>query len=192
MGIGRPSTYAPILSTIQERFYVEKMERKFTPTQLGTTVIDFLLQYFPNIVDYSFTAGMEDQLDEIARGEREWKPTLKSFYDPFEKQLEETSIKAEKVKMEVEFVDKNCPDCGKQLIVRVGRFGKFLACSGFPDCKHTEGIEEKVNAKCPDDGGDIVVRKTRHGKTFYGCKNWPTCKFASWTKPKGVDSKDQI
>jgi len=198
LGIGRPSTYAPILSTIQERFYVERVERRFIPTSLGFTVTDFLVKYFGDIVDYAFTAGMEDELDEIARGERQWRPTMKSFYGPFEKKLIEVEGTAEKVKVEVETTDKICSECGKPLIVRFGRFGKFLACSGFPDCKHTEGLEEKVNAKCPDDGGDIVVRKTRKGKTFYGCKNWPGCKFASWTKPKGgnpettVDTKAQI
>ncbi|MBI2017689.1 type I DNA topoisomerase [Candidatus Daviesbacteria bacterium] len=184
LGIGRPSTYAPTLSTIQERFYVERVERKFIPTGLGFTVCDFLMEYFPDVFDYQFTAQMEDELDDIARGERQWKPTIKAFYDPFEKKLEQTEKTAQKVKMEVEMVDKNCPLCGKQLMVRIGKFGKFLACSGFPDCKHTESLEEKVNAKCPLDGGEIVVRKTRKGKTFYGCKNWPGCKFASWTKPK--------
>lgn len=185
LGIGRPSTYAPIISTIQDRFYVERIEKKFIPTVLGITVTDFLVRYFPDIVDYSFTAQMEDELDEISRGEREWKPTIKAFYDPFEKKLEETNQEAQKVKMEMEFVGKKCPQCGKELVIRIGKFGKFSGCSGFPDCKHTEGLEEKVDAKCPDDGGDIVVRKTRRGKTFYGCKNWPLCKFASWTKPKG-------
>ncbi len=187
LGIGRPSTYAPTLSTIQERFYVERVERKFIPTTLGFSVSDFLMQYFPDIFDYSFTAQMEDELDEIARGERKWKPTIAQFYEPFEKKLIETEKMAEKVKMEVELVDKYCPLCKKQLIVRVGKFGKFLACSGFPECKHTEGLEEKVDAICPQDSGEIVVRKTRHGKTFYGCKNWPDCKFASWTKPKMPD-----
>ncbi len=187
LGIGRPSTYAPILSTIQERFYVERVEKKFVPTILGTAVTDFLLKYFPDVFDYTFTAQMEDELDDIARGEREWKPTIKAFYQPFEKKLELVSKEAQKVKMEVEKSDKKCPECGKDLVVRIGRFGKFLACSGFPDCKHTESLEEKVNARCPKDGGEIVIRKTRKGKTFYGCKNWPGCKFASWTKPKGGD-----
>ncbi len=192
LGIGRPSTYAPILSTIQERFYVEKIERKFIPTVLGFAVTDFLLKYFSDIVDYTFTAQMEDELDEIARGERQWKPTLRQFYEPFEEKLEKVEKTAEKVKMEVEVSDKKCPQCGKDLIVRYGRFGKFLACSGFPDCKHTESLEEKVNAKCPQDSGDIVVRKTRRGKTFYGCKNWPVCKFASWTKPKPQHSLPEV
>lgn len=182
--IGRPSTYAPILSTIQERFYVERIDRKFIPTLLGLTVIDFLVKYFPDIVDYSFTAQMEDELDEIARGERAWQPTMKAFYGPFEKKLEETEGRAEKIKMEVEKVDKVCPECGKGLVVRFGKFGKFLACSGFPECKHTEAFEDVSDARCPTDGGDIVIRHTKAGKTFYGCKNWPDCKFASWTKPK--------
>lgn len=184
LGIGRPSTYAPILSTIQERYYVEKLERKFIPTALGMAVIDFLTEYFPDIIDYDFTAQMEDELDEIALGKREWQPIVRDFYSPFEKKIELTSQKAEKVKMEVEYSGKNCPKCGKELIIRIGRFGKFLACSGFPDCKHTEALEEKINVTCPDCGGDIIVRRTRKGKTFYGCKNWPGCKFASWTKPK--------
>ncbi len=192
LGIGRPSTYAPILSTIQDRFYVEKIERKFIPTQLGFTVCDFLMQYFGDILDYSFTAKMEDELDEIARGERKWRPTIAEFYTPFSKKLEITALTAEKVKMEVEYAGRNCSECGKELIVRVGKFGKFLACSGFPACKHTEGLEEKINAKCPDDDGDVVVRKTRRGKTFYGCKNWPVCKFASWTKPKGEGEKTPL
>lgn len=184
LGIGRPSTYAPILSTIQERLYVEKEERKFKPTTLGFTVVDFLIKYFPDIFDYAFTASMEDQLDEISRGEREWKASMKQFYEPLEKKLEKTEEVAEKVEIPVETTDKVCPKCGKGLIVRQGRFGKFLACSGFPECKHTESIDDPISAKCPDDGGDIVIRRTRTGKSFYGCKNWPNCKFASWTKPK--------
>ncbi|KKQ16147.1 MAG: topoisomerase protein [Candidatus Woesebacteria bacterium GW2011_GWB1_38_5b] len=184
LGIGRPSTYAPIISTIQDRFYVEKVERKFNPTSLGLAVNDFLIKYFPDVFDYEFTAQMEDKLDEISRGERSWKATIGQFYTPFEKKVEVTEEKGEKVKLEVETVDKNCPKCGKQLVVRTGRFGKFLACSGFPECKHTEALEQKLDIKCPEDGGEVVLRKTKRGKTFYGCKNWPECKFASWTKPK--------
>ncbi len=192
LGIGRPSTYAPIISTIQDRFYVERIERKFIPTALGFAVCDFIVGYFPDIVDYAFTAQMEDELDEIANGTREWRPTIKEFYDPFEKKLLEVEKVAQKVKMELEKVDKKCPVCGKDLVVRIGRFGKFLACSGFPECKHTEAIEELVNAKCPEDGGDIVVRHTKRGKTFYGCKNWPGCKYASWTKPKGAEPEKVV
>lgn len=184
LGIGRPSTYAPTLTTIQERFYVEKKERKFFPTILGVTVTDFLLKYFPHIIDYDFTAEMEENLDEIARGEREWKETVGEFYQPFAEHLNEVGEEAEKVIVEAEVVDKKCPKCGKNLVVRFGRFGKFLACSGFPECKHTESFETMVDTKCPQCGGGIVIRKTKKGRPFYGCQNWPNCKFASWTKPK--------
>lgn len=184
LGIGRPSTYAPILSTIQDRFYVERNERKFNPTSLGFIVNDFLIKYFPEVFDYQFTAQMEDSLDDIALGKKDWKETIGTFYKPLAKKLGFVEETAEKVQLEIETVDKNCPECGKQLVVRTGKFGKFLACSGFPECKHTERIEEMIEAKCPLDGGDVVVRKTKKGKTFFGCKNWPNCKYASWTKPK--------
>ncbi len=184
LGIGRPSTYAPILSTIQDRYYVEKTERKFNPTSLGMTVNDFLMKHFPELFDYQFTAQMEDSLDDISRGEKEWKETVATYFKPLSAKLGTIEETAERVVLEVETVDKNCPKCGKQLIVRTGKFGKFLACSGFPDCKHTERIEQILDVKCPDDGGDVVVRKTKRGKTFFGCKNYPNCKYASWTKPK--------
>jgi DNA topoisomerase I len=184
LGIGRPSTYAPILSTIQDRFYVERNERKFNPTSLGLTVNDFLMKHFPDVFDYQFTAQMEDSLDDISRGEKEWKTTVGTYFKPLAAKLGTVDETAEKVQLEVEMVDKNCPECGKQLMVRTGKFGKFLACSGFPDCKHTERLEEMIEAKCPLDGGDVVVRKTKKGKTFFGCKNWPKCTYASWTKPK--------
>lgn len=191
LGIGRPSTYAPILSTIQDRFYVEKMERKFNPTTLGFTVNDFLIKHFPDVFDYQFTASMEDSLDDISRGEKEWKATVGTYFKPLASKLASVEETAEKVALEVEMVDKNCPECGKQLLVRTGKFGKFLACSGFPECKHTERLEEKIDAVCPTDGGEVVVRKTRKGKTFFGCKNWPKCTFASWTKPKGPEVTEE-
>lgn len=184
LGIGRPSTYAPIISTILDRIYVERQDRKFIPTPLGLAVTDFLVKNFPDIIDYSFTAQMEDELDEIAKGEKEWKPIIKDFYTPFEKKVEETEGVA-RVRLEVEKSGKICPECGKELIIRYGRFGKFLACSGFPECKHTQGLEESVTGvRCPKDQGELVIRRTKKGRTFYGCKNYPSCKFASWTKPK--------
>lgn len=188
LGIGRPSTYAPILSTIQDRFYVEKKEKKFFPTELGETVAKFLMEHFSDIIDYSFTAQMEDELDEVARGERDWRQIMEEFYQPFSQKVEKTEETAERMKVEAEVSDVKCPTCGKNLVYRFGKFGKFLACSGFPECKYTTGLEEKVDANCPDCGGEIVMRKTRRGKPFYGCKNWPTCKFASWTKPKAPKS----
>lgn len=184
LGIGRPSTYAPILSTIQERYYVEREERKFKPTALGLATNDFLVKYFPDLFDYSFTALMEDRLDDVARGEGIWQETVKSFYDPLEKILERVEESAQRVDVAVETVDKQCPECGRQLIVRTGKFGKFLACPGFPDCKYTEKLEEETGAGCPTDGGRVVVRKTKKGRTFYGCSNYPNCDFVSWTKPK--------
>jgi len=183
LGIGRPSTYAPILSTIQDRYYVEKREKKFFPTELGITVNTFLMKYFPDIFDYAFTAEMEDNLDSIATGEMQWKPIIAKFYEPFAQKLEKVEGEAERVKIVAEETDQDCPECGKKLVIKFGKFGKFLACSGFPECKHTESFEQKVDAICPKCGGEIVMRKTRKGRPFYGCKNWPTCKFASWTKP---------
>lgn len=184
LGIGRPSTYAPILSTIQDRFYVEKEERKFIPTQLGVAVAEFLIKFFPDLFDYAFTAQMEDALDEISRGERQWRKTIGDFYKPMEEKLEKTMDEAERVEIKEEVTDKICPECGKSLVVRRSRFGKFLACSGFPECKHTESIEDKLNIKCPKCGGEVIKRRTKKGRPFYGCSNYPNCKFASWTKPK--------
>lgn len=190
LGIGRPSTYASIISTIIERFYVERSERKLIPTELGIAVNKFLVKYFPGIVDYEFTASMETELDEIAHGERNWKETLGKFYSPFERQVEETEQEAKKVNIEPELTDRKCPDCGSNLVVRFGRFGKFLACSRFPECKHTENIEEKIEVACPKCGGEIVLKRTKKGKPFYGCKNYPKCKYASWSKPEAKKIKN--
>jgi len=186
LGIGRPSTYAPIVSTIQERQYVEKKERKFWPTPLGITVNDFLVEYFPDIVDYKFTAKMESSLDAIARGEKKWQPVLSEFYGPFSQKLEGVAKAAEKVKVPVEITGEKCPKCGVgDLVVRVGKFGKFVACSRFPECSYTTPYVEKVEGvKCPECGGEVVIRRGKNGKKFYGCNNWPKCKWASWRKPK--------
>ena len=183
LGIGRPSTYAPTLSTIQERFYVERKERKLFPTPLGTAVCEFLVKYFPDIVDYDFTAQMENSLDQVAEGTLKWRGLIKDFYSPFEKKVEQTEEKGERVKVEAQTIDRNCPKCGKPLILRFGRFGKFIACSGFPECKHTESDEEKITVPCPKCGGEIVVRRTKKRRPFYGCSNYPKCDFATWNKP---------
>ncbi|KKU86528.1 MAG: topoisomerase protein [Candidatus Gottesmanbacteria bacterium GW2011_GWA2_47_9] len=181
-GIGRPSTYAPIISTIQERQYVTREEKKLVPTELGNAVTDFLVKYFPDIMALPFTAAMEDDLDAIANGEKQWVPVIKAFYEPFDKLLEASYVEAEKVKVAEEVIDEKCPDCGNALVVRVGRYGKFIACSTFPNCKYTRQFAEKIDMKCPRCGGDIVIKKTRRGKTFYGCSNYPTCNFAAWKK----------
>jgi len=188
-GIGRPSTYAPIISTIQIRQYVEKKERRLHPTTVGTAVVKFLVKYFPKVMDYEFTADMEEGLDEIARGNEKWQDLLKEFYTPFDKKLITVQEKAKRVKIEVEKIGKKCPDCKKgDVVIRVGRFGKFLSCSTFPDCKYTGNYKEVVEGvKCPECKGEVVIKKSRKGKRFFGCGNYPKCKWASWGKPKEKD-----
>jgi DNA topoisomerase I len=182
-GIGRPSTYAPTISTIIDRRYVEREQRRLSPTSLGVAVTDFLVANFSNIVDLNFTAKMEDDLDEVADGKVKWQPLVSEFYGPFEKHLEDVTETAARVKIEAEETGEVCPECSKPVVIRIGRFGKFLACSGYPDCKYTAKYMEKVEAKCPDDGGDVVLLRTKRGRPFYGCSNYPSCKFMSWTKP---------
>lgn len=183
-GIGRPSTYAPILSTITERRYVEKEGRKLIATSVGMAVTDFLVDNFPEEIDYDFTAKMEDDLDQVAAGKVEWVPVIRDFYKPFEKLIEKVSQNSKRVKIAVEETDQTCPTCGKPLVIRTGRFGKFLACSGFPACKYTKAYEEKVEQLCPDSGDPIVVKRTKRGKTFYGCSGYPKCQWMSWTLPE--------
>ena len=185
LGIGRPSTYAPTISTIQERNYVEKQERVFVPTALGVAVTDFLMEYFPDILDYQFTAKMEDDLDEIANGQKKRVPVLSEFYNPFSQKLEGVKRVAQRVPVEVEATGESCPLCKEgSVIIRIGKFGKFLACSRFPECKYRAPFVKKIEGfKCPKCGGDVVYKKTKKGKGFYGCANWPKCDFASWRKP---------
>ncbi len=185
-GIGRPSTYAPIISTIQERGYVEKNEqRKFIPTEIGFLVNDILVENFPKIVDIEFTAQMENDLDKIAAGKEEWVTTVGNFYQPFYNNLLEKYETVEKKKLE-EPTDKKCPKCGKPIIIKLGRFGKFYACSGFPECKYTEPIIVSTGVKCPKcDQGKIIEKKTKKGKIFYSCSRYPKCDFALWDKPTG-------
>lgn len=185
LGIGRPSTYAPIISTIQIRSYVEKVEKVFVPTTIGFAVTEFLVKNFPTELDYGFTAEMEEDLDKIANGKIKWESEMKKFWVPFEKKLDNVEKNAKRVKIETEKLGKKCPDCKNgELVVRVGRFGKFISCSTFPDCKHTEKYLEKIGVKCPDcKEGDIIVKKSRKGK-FYGCSRYPDCKYASWKLPK--------
>ncbi len=180
--IGRPSTYAPIISTIQDRQYVRREEKKLVPTELGNSVTDFLVKYFPNIMELPFTAKMEGQLDRVAEGVEPWQPVIEEFFAPFQKDMLIAEEQAEKVKVEEEPIDEKCPDCGNGLVIRMGRYGKFIACSTFPDCKYTRQYLEKIEIPCPKCGGDIVIKKTRKGKTFYGCGNYPTCTFAAWKK----------
>src|SRR3990167_665012 len=187
-GIGRPSTYAPILSTIQDRYYVEKEERQLKPTAIGESVTGFLLKYFDTIMDYGFTTKMEDDLDQIALGNLKSQKLLENFYFPFDKKLTEVTEKAERVKIATETPGDKWPDCkGGDIVFRVGRFGKFLSCSRFPECKYTAKYKDVVpGVVCGQCGGEVVIKKTRRGKSFYGCGNYPKCHWASWKKPQGL------
>ncbi|MFA5755073.1 MAG: type I DNA topoisomerase [Candidatus Paceibacterota bacterium] len=188
--IGRPSTYAPIISTIQLRNYVEKnKERRFVPTEIGTNVTKMLTLHFPEIVDIKFTAKMENDLDNVAEGKEDWKEILRKFYNPFNKNLEEKYLNVERETPEPVLTDEICPKCGKPMMIKVGRFGKFLACSGFPECKSTKTINDerkKTGVTCPKcEQGELIQKKSKKGRIFYGCPNWPDCDFAVWDKPTG-------
>ncbi len=187
-GIGRPSTYVPTISTLQYRTYVEKVDKKFRPTELGITVNSFLIQYFSDIVNIAFTAKMEKQLDEVESDKKKWEDVLKIFYKAFSNDLEKGS-KAQKIEMPKVFSDEVCDKCGSKMLIKNGRFGKFLACSGFPKCKHTKPFLDKIGVSCPVEGcsGEIIRKKTKKGRTFYGCSNYPKCSFVTWNKP--VDKK---
>lgn len=182
-GIGRPSTYAPILSTIIERNYVVRENKRLVPTETGELVNNLLVKNFPDIVDLGFTAQMEGDLDKVADGEQQWADVIKEFYASFEPQLKKAQSEIPVTKAELEKVGRPCPVCGSDLVIRYGRFGKFISCSTFPACRHTEPWLEKIGVKCPEDGGEIVERKTRKGRVFYGCANYPTCQFTSWKRP---------
>lgn len=182
-GIGRPSTYAPIISTIQARGYVEREGSKLKPTEIAFTVNDLLVEYFPDVLEVNFTAEMEHDLDDIANGKQDWVAVLKNFYGTFEPRLEHAKADMPEVNTEPEKVGRDCPTCGHELIIRWGRFGKFISCSNFPECKYTEPYLEKIGVTCPKDGGEIVMRKTRRGRVFYGCEHYPNCDFTSWKRP---------
>ena len=187
-GIGRPSTYVPTISTLQYRTYVEKVYKKFRPTELGVTVNSFLIQYFSDIVNIAFTAKMEKQLDEIESNKKIWENVLDVFYKAFSKDLEKGS-QAQKIEMPKVFSDEICDKCGRKMLIKNGRFGKFLACSGFPKCKNTKPFLDKIGISCPEEGcsGEIIRKKTKKGRIFYGCSNYPKCSFVTWNKP--VDKK---
>ena len=183
-GIGRPSTYAPIISTIQVRQYVEKDEGKFKPTSLGGAVNEFLVKNFANIMSLPFTAEMEEELDLIALGKLKWKKMMKDFWNTFEKETKSVEKTAERVKVAVEKIGQKCPECKEgELVIRLGRFGKFISCDRFPDCKYTKQYQEDAGFKCPLCGKDGVVRKTKAGRKFFGCSDYPNCKWAGWKKP---------
>jgi len=182
-GIGRPSTYAPTISTIQDRGYVVREGKILLPTDIGAAVNDLLVAQFPDVVGLDFTAHMEEELDEIASGEREWRPVIEEFYTPFKAEVQHAFLHVPSVDLGVEDVGRACPTCGNPLIVRYGRFGKFIGCSTFPTCRYTEPWLEKIGVLCPLDGGEIIERKTKKGRAFYGCANYPACEWTSWKKP---------
>lgn len=182
-GIGRPSTYAPILSTIQERGYVIREAKRLFPTETGILVNDIMVQHFPSIVDLHFTAHMEADLDQVAAGQEGWTDVVAEFYREFEPVLRRAQEAIPVTKAELEKIGRICPDCGGDLVIRWGRYGKFISCNNFPNCRHTEALLEKIGVKCPNDGGEIVIRKTRKGRIFYGCANYPNCEFTSWKQP---------
>jgi DNA topoisomerase-1 len=185
-GIGRPSTYAPILETIQKRGYIIKKIRHLHPTEMGVLVNNLLSEHFPQIVDIKFTAKMENDLDEIAQGKKKWVPIIEKFYWPFEEILKKKYDEIVKRKTLIEKSDEICEKCGAAMVIRMGRFGKFLACSNFPKCRNTKTIENSTGVKCPNCiEGKIIEIKTKKGKIFYGCSNYPNCKFALWDMPTG-------
>ncbi|MFN8414003.1 MAG: type I DNA topoisomerase [Anaerolineales bacterium] len=182
-GIGRPSTYAPTISTIQQRGYVERVDKRLIPTDTGIQVTDLMNEYFPEVVDLNFTAHMEEDLDKVASGDMVWTDAISEFYAPFSEKVAKAQAEMPVTKSGPEPIGRNCPDCGKELVIRYGRFGKFISCSGFPECRYTEPWLEKIGVTCPKDGGDLVERKTRKGRTFFGCMNYPNCDFTSWKRP---------
>ncbi len=220
LGIGRPSTYAPTISTIQVRQYVEKIDRNFKPTLVGIAVNDFLIGNFSDTFQYSFTAAMEDDLDNVAHGKRKWANMMAEFYKPFEKKVIRVEEKAKRIKIPTEKLGKKCPDCKKgDLVIRIGRFGKFVSCSEFPECKHTGKYENRIGMSCPDcakkkmkkgrrpkgpspnsevsrtEGlarrGQIIIKKTGKGRKFFGCSNYPECEWASWKDPREEEKKEK-
>ena len=184
-GIGRPSTYASIVQTIQSRAYVILDNKRFKPTELGCSVTDLLVKHFPNIMDVEFTAGMEKDLDLVEDGSTDWVKLLTQFYPPFIERVALAEQTAEVVRKEPQVTDQVCPVCGKPMAIKQSRFGEFLGCTGYPDCKKTMPLAatKKLGVACPDCGGAIIEKRSKRGKIFYGCDNWPKCSFASWSRP---------
>jgi DNA topoisomerase-1 len=179
-GIGRPSTYSSIVETIQARGYVTQQERRFIPTPIGAAVNDLLVEHFPKIVNLDFTAKMEGDLDRVAEGREDWIALLQRFYGPFENELSLAEKKLPRLELRDEPTDEICPNCGRPMVIKTGRFGKFISCSGYPECKTTKPIVKETGADCPKCGGAIVERRSKKGRTFYGCAKYPSCDFISW------------
>ncbi|MEG1873382.1 MAG: DNA topoisomerase, partial [Ruthenibacterium sp.] len=184
-GIGRPSTYAPIITTIIDRDYVERDQKKLKPTLLGRTINDLMLKQFPNIVDVKFSAQMEKNLDKVENGKTAWQKAIDTFYKDFDKTLKaaEENMKDQKIKVPDEVTDEICELCGRNMVIKSGRFGKFLACPGFPECKNTKRIVKGTAGVCPKCGSRMLIRHSKRGRVYYGCEKNPTCDFMTWNEP---------
>ena len=182
-GIGRPSTYAPTISTILARGYVMREKKQLYPTELGVMITDMMKEYFTDIVDIAFTAGMEEQLDEVEEGTLEWKKVIEEFYGPFAKTLAHAEESIEKIEIRDEESDVVCDKCGAMMVYKLGRFGRFLACPNFPECRNTKAIQVEIEAPCPSCGGKLLEKTSRKGRKFYGCERYPECEFVSWEMP---------
>ena len=186
IGVGRPSTYAPTLTTIQARHYVTKEAKNLFPTELGEMVDEIMKTYFPYIVDIDFTANMEKRLDDVEMGKEEWKQIIRDFYPDFKKSVENAAEKLEKIEIKDEETDIVCEKCGRNMVIKYGRYGKFLACPGFPECQNAKPYFEEAGVNCPECGGKVLIKKTKRGRIYYGCEhNGDGCDFMSWNKPTG-------
>ncbi|MDU7036567.1 MAG: topoisomerase DNA-binding C4 zinc finger domain-containing protein, partial [Staphylococcus simulans] len=186
--IGRPSTYAPTIDTIQKRNYVKLESKRFVPTELGEVVYEQVKEYFPEIIDVEFTVNMETLLDKIAEGDENWRNVVGNFYNGFKDDVERAEKEMEKIEIKDEPAGEDCEKCGSPMVIKMGRYGKFMACSNFPDCRNTKAIVKEIGVKCPKcKDGEVVERKSKKGRIFYGCSNYPECDFISWDKPVGRD-----
>jgi DNA topoisomerase-1 len=185
-GVGRPSTYSPTLETIQRRYYVKLVGRRFEPTELGEIVNKIIVEYFPDIVNIDFTANLEDKLDDVEEGKENWIRLVDTFYKPFSSEVESATENMEKVQIKDEPAGFNCDICGAPMVIKMGRYGKFYACSRFPDCRNTKAIVKKIGVTCPKCHiGEVIERKSKKNRIFYGCSRFPDCDFVSWDKPIG-------
>lgn len=191
MGIGRPSTYSPTITTLLGRHYVRKEKKNLLVTELGKVVNDIMVTAFPDIVDAQFTANVESKLDGIEDGNTEWKEVLREFYPGLKESIDAARKKLEKIKIKDEVSDVICEKCGRNMVIKFGPHGKFLACPGFPECRNTQSIVEKAGVACPECGKDLIIRKTKKGRRYFGCEGYPECNFMSWTKPGAADNKKE-
>ncbi|ALL03041.1 DNA topoisomerase I [Streptococcus sp. HMSC071H03] len=185
-GVGRPSTYAPTIETVQKRYYVKLVSKRFEPTELGEIVNSLIVEFFPDIVNVKFTADMEAKLDDVEVGKEQWQKVIDEFYKPFEKEVAKAETEMEKIQIKDEPAGFDCEVCGSPMVIKLGRYGKFYACSNFPDCRHTQAIVKEIGVECPKcHKGQIIERKTKRNRLFYGCNRYPDCDFTSWDKPIG-------